>query len=209
MHKTWGQWATVPLLIPNNSKHNVTWPKWVREAAGNPTRTADTKSHTEPLDQTTFYCLPTLSSLSFICCQSWVLFTDYLSKTLFDWETEDNSSEVYHLSWRSVDDSEITRCQPQEAGPEEWPPAQAEYVSSGTVSSEVGSRWWCRHHLVYPSKGNEEGSLECLENYGQCSIRTFLPSSMRPTPQLVQGSGTSRISRGRLLERKIRSFKSE
>ena len=77
------------------------------------------------------------------------------------------------------------------------------------VCSEVGSRWWCRHHLVYPSKGNEEGSLECLENYGQCLVRTFLPSSMRPTPQLVQGSGTSRISRGSLLERKIRSFKSE
>ena len=148
-------------------------------------------------------------SVIFICCQSWVLSTDYLSKTLFDWETEDNSSEAYHLSWRSVDDSEITRCQPQEAGPEEWPPAQAEYVSSGTVCSEVGSRWWCRHRLVYPSKGNEEGSLECLENYGQYLVRTFLPSSMRRTPQLVQGSGTSRISRGSLLERKIRSFKSE
>lgn len=37
----------------------------------------------------------------------------------------------------------------------------------------------------------------------------FLPSSMRPIPQLVQGSGTSRISRRSLLERKIISFKSE
>lgn len=124
MHKTWGQWTTVPLLLPNNSKHNVTCPKWVREAAGNLTKPADTKSRMEPLDQTTIYCLPTLSSLSFTCCQSWVLFTDYLSKTLSDWETEGNSSEAYHLSWRNVDDSEITRCQPQEAGPEEWPPAQ-------------------------------------------------------------------------------------
>lgn len=75
MHKTWGQWTTVPLLLPNNSKHNVTCPKWVREAAGNLTKPADTKSRMEPLDQTTIYCLPTLSSLSFTCCQSWVLFT--------------------------------------------------------------------------------------------------------------------------------------
>lgn len=74
--------------------------------------------------------LPFLSIIPLL--PSWVLFT----KTVFHWEIKGSSSEVYHLSWKGGDDSEITRCLPQGAGPEKWPPAQAECVASGTICSE-------------------------------------------------------------------------